>query len=220
MALLYQSNYPNIWTLRFQYLGICPNSLGQDQNASERLLFCQHLLDAKFYRKNHALQILGQSPVQQFFGVQLSGLMTKPTKWHVHPVETQISLGIRPVWSESSLSAWRNIGSSATHWAPCQDSDQTGQMPRLFWVFAERNNLFVGFVMRWHKCFWMFTILTGSVSFFHSFTFFFSIKLDSSNFLNFLDFPRMIKYIIVQSSSIIWAAAWQNKQNDGAHMII
>ena len=29
--------------------------------------------------------------------------MTKPTKWHVRPAETQISLGIRPVRSESSL---------------------------------------------------------------------------------------------------------------------
>ena len=31
------------------------------------------------------------------------------------PAKTQISLGIRPVWSESSLSAWRNIESLATH---------------------------------------------------------------------------------------------------------
>ena len=29
--------------------------------------------------------------------------------------KTQISLGIRPVWSESSLSAWRKFGSLATH---------------------------------------------------------------------------------------------------------
>ena len=28
--------------------------------------------------------------------------------------------------SESSLSAWRNIASSATHWAHSEDSDQTG----------------------------------------------------------------------------------------------
>ena len=26
--------------------------------------------------------------------------MTNPTKWHVRPAKTQISLGIRPVWSE------------------------------------------------------------------------------------------------------------------------
>ena len=29
----------------------------------------------------------------------LSRLITKPTKWHVRPAKTQISLGIRPVWS-------------------------------------------------------------------------------------------------------------------------
>ena len=31
---------------------------------------------------------------------------TKPTKWHVRPAKTHNSLSIRPVWSESSLSAW------------------------------------------------------------------------------------------------------------------
>ena len=35
----------------------------------------------------------------------------------VCPAKTRISLGIRPVWSESLLSAWRNIKSLATHWA-------------------------------------------------------------------------------------------------------
>ena len=32
--------------------------------------------------------------------------MTKPTKWHVRPAKTQISLGIRPVLSMSSLCAF------------------------------------------------------------------------------------------------------------------
>ena len=50
-----------------------------------------------------------------------------------------LSSGIRPVWSESSLSAWRKLGSLATHWAPSEDSDQTGRMPRLSWVFAGRT---------------------------------------------------------------------------------
>ena len=61
----------------------------------------------------------------------MSHLMTKPTKWHVRPAKTQISLGIRPVWSESSLSAWRKLGSLATHWARSEYADQTGWMPRL-----------------------------------------------------------------------------------------
>ena len=73
--------------------------------------------------------------------------MTKPTKWHVCPAKTQISMGICPVWSESSLSAWRKLGSLAFHWAHSKDSDQTGQMPRLICVFAGCNNHFVGFLM-------------------------------------------------------------------------
>ena len=55
----------------------------------------------------------------------------------VRPAKTQISLGIiRPVSSEFSLSTWTKLGSVATHRAHSEDSDQTGQMPRLNWVFA------------------------------------------------------------------------------------
>ena len=50
---------------------------------------------------------------------------------------------------QSSLSAWRKLGSLATHWAHSEDSDKTGRMPRLIWVFAGRTCHFVGFVMRW-----------------------------------------------------------------------
>ena len=41
-----------------------------------------------------------------------------------------------PVWSESSLSAWRKLGSLATHSAHSKDSDQTG---RIWSVFAGRT---------------------------------------------------------------------------------
>ena len=80
--------------------------------------------------------------------VYMSHRMTKPTKWPLHPAKTQISLCIHPVWSESSLSAWRNIGSSATHWAP-----------RLILVVAGHKGHFLGFVMRWltfRKCIFIF----------------------------------------------------------------
>ena len=43
----------------------------------------------------------------------------------VRPAKTRIILGIRPVWSESSLSAWRKLGSLASHWAHSEVSDQT-----------------------------------------------------------------------------------------------
>ena len=64
----------------------------------------------------------------------MSRLMTKPTKRLC--TQRKISLGIHPVWSESSLSTWRKLGSLATHWADSEDSNQTGWMPRLIWVFA------------------------------------------------------------------------------------
>ena len=44
-----------------------------------------------------------------------------------------------PAADQSSLSAWRKLWSLATHWAHCEDSDQTGRMPRLIWVFAGRT---------------------------------------------------------------------------------
>ena len=56
-----------------------------------------------------------------WFTVHLSRFMTKPTKWHMRPAKTQISLDIRPVWSESSLSAWRKLVSLATNWAHNED---------------------------------------------------------------------------------------------------
>ena len=57
----------------------------------------------------------------------------------VRPAKTQISLGIRPVWSESSLCAqWVAKNPSILH-ADSEDSDQTGRIPRLIWVFAGRT---------------------------------------------------------------------------------
>ena len=73
---------------------------------------------------------------------------SKQTKWHVRPAKTQISLGIRPVWSEFSLFPWRKLGSLPTHRARIEDYDQTGWMSRLIWVFAGRKDRFVGLVMR------------------------------------------------------------------------
>ena len=77
-----------------------------------------------------------------------SRLMTKPTKSYVRPAKTQITLGICPVWSESSqCDRWLAEDPMFLH-ADSEDSDQTGRMPRLIWVVAGRNGHFVGFVMR------------------------------------------------------------------------
>ena len=55
--------------------------------------------------------------------IQLKGRKTLTHPSSIHPAKTQISLGIRPVWSESSLPARRKLWSSATHWAHSEDSD-------------------------------------------------------------------------------------------------
>ena len=71
-------------------------------------------------RERHWQQLMAATKVWYAFkkeGTHLSHLMTKPTKWSVCPGKTQIS----PVWLESSLSVWRNIGSLATHWAHSED---------------------------------------------------------------------------------------------------
>ena len=68
----------------------------------------------------------------------LSRLITKPTKWHVCPAKTQISLGIRPVWSESLLCAlWVATVPMLLH-ADSEYSDQTARMRRLICVFVVR----------------------------------------------------------------------------------
>ena len=74
----------------------------------------------------------------------------KTSKVRVRPAKTQISLGICPVWSESSLSAWRNLGSLATHWAHSEDwSDWADAQADLSLRWAHTH--FVGFVMLWLK---------------------------------------------------------------------
>ena len=57
----------------------------------------------------------------------------------VRPAKTQISLSIRPVWSATSLCAQWVANDLSFLYADSKDSDQTGRMPRLIWVFAGRT---------------------------------------------------------------------------------
>ena len=81
---------------------------------------------------------------------KLRHLMTKPAKpakLHVRPAKTQISLGICPVWSESSLYTRINVGCLASHWAHSEDwSDWVDSKADLSlrWAYSH----FVGFIMR------------------------------------------------------------------------
>ena len=84
----------------------------------------------------------------------MSRIVRKPTKWHVRPAKTQISLGIRPVWSEYSLCVLRLAKDHSFLQSDSEESDQTRRMPRLIWVFAGRTCHFVGFVTMQLKYIW------------------------------------------------------------------
>ena len=92
--------------------------------------------------KNQTLIFLSYPNSSEIKLNHLSHDMTKPTKW----VCAQWRL--RSAWasaqSDQELSTWRKLGSLATHWAHSDDSDQTGWMPRLIWVFVGHTlNLFL-----------------------------------------------------------------------------
>ena len=63
----------------------------------------------------------------------------KTNKMSVRPAKMQISLDIRSVWSESSLCIQWVAKDPGFLQADSEDSDQTGRMPRLIWVFAGRT---------------------------------------------------------------------------------
>ena len=60
----------------------------------------------------------------------------KTNNMAVRPAKTQIILGIRPVWSESSLSAWRKVGTLATHWTHNEGSEMSEIESEAFNVIA------------------------------------------------------------------------------------
>ena len=74
-------------------------------------------------------QIYGNT--RKLYAISFEPRHDKTKKVSVRPAKTQISLVIRPVWSESSLCAqWVAKDLSFLH-ADSEDSDQTGRMPRL-----------------------------------------------------------------------------------------
>ena len=94
------------------------------------------------------LLLLFQGSVTFRQRLNLSCSMTKPIEWYVRPAKTQISLGIRPFWSESSFCAQWVAKDQTFLQADSEDSDQIGRMHRLIWVFAGRTGHFAGFVIR------------------------------------------------------------------------
>ena len=86
---------------------------------------------------------------------KLSQCMTKPAKWSVRQAKTQTILGIRRVWSVSSLCALWVAKDPNFLQTDSEDSNQTGRMPRLIWVFAGRTSHFVDFLMFRLKYSWI-----------------------------------------------------------------
>ena len=78
----------------------------------------------------------------KFCFIWAAAWMDKTNKMTCVPSEDSDQPG-HPVWSESSMSAWRNCGSLATYLAHCEDSDQTAWMSRLIWVFLGCTGHFV-----------------------------------------------------------------------------
>ena len=72
----------------------------------------------------------------------------KTIQMSVRPPKTQISLGIRPVWSESSLCALWVANDPSFLLADSEDCDQIWRMPRLIWVFAGRTLILLGLSCR------------------------------------------------------------------------
>ena len=130
------------------------------------------------------------------------------------PSKDSVSLDIHPVWSESTLSAWRKLGSLATHCAHSEDSDQTGQMPRLIWVFAGRTDYFVGFVME--RLSYLLKSIYSVTSHLTRLEWNFNIKLYYSYpfQLNMSPFTNRIFLMLVFKHFHIWTGAWQNQQDD------
>ena len=72
--------------------------------------------------------------------IHMSRLMTKPTMWLC------AQRRLRSAWASAKSDQGLRcpheeclLGSLVTHWAHSEDSDQTGRMPRLIWVFAGRT---------------------------------------------------------------------------------
>ena len=144
------SNYiPQTWNILHLFIG--QHLVLETCRSLYEAIKCFNFLFACYYLQFIFSSLYCRSSIAVTYRVALSGNiiplgacnkmshdMTKPTKWE-RPMKTQVSLGICPIWSESSLYAqWVAKDTRFLH-ADSEDSDQTGQIPRLIWVFAGRT---------------------------------------------------------------------------------
>ena len=99
----------------------------------------RHLLESVWYfQKPLAIFSLCEHPYIN--NLQLSHCTTKPTKWAVRLANTHTAQSDQSLQCVAKDPSFLHVDS--------EDSDQTGQMPRLIWVFAGHTGHFVGFGMR------------------------------------------------------------------------
>ena len=134
------------------------SAYGQEIKLSIVFIWCldydtQSRTGVQVYSSVLTLHYLGEvcfykvTSVYCFFQPHLNRSMTKPTKSPEHPANTQISLGIRLVWSVFAVRIKKHWVLSFPLHAQRRLADQTGRISRLIWAFAGRTCHFVYFVM-------------------------------------------------------------------------
>ena len=115
-------------------------------------IYFRHRVSAWFYQ---TMETDSEAHYHLFFHysqnnmLKMSFLMTKPTKWHVRPAKTQLSLGIRPVWSESSPCAQSVAKVPRCLNAASKDSDQNGRMRCPGWSESSLGAHAILLVLSW-----------------------------------------------------------------------
>ena len=89
------------------------------------------------------------STMLRYIAIKIQNCIEWEQRPDISPMfKSQFNTILRLVWSEHSLSAWRNFGSLVSHWAHSKDwSDWVDAQAdlSLHWVHSH----FVGFVMLW-----------------------------------------------------------------------
>ena len=117
----------------FQEIAVFICSVSQQVIAFRACTCILYHINSAFFKVSTAFIGNSFSPYLTFmFDPTINGLSflselphDKTNKMTLRPAKTWISLGIRAVWWESSLSAWRKLGSLATHCTHSEDSAQT-----------------------------------------------------------------------------------------------
>ena len=119
--------------------------IGKQHHNEKQSWWCETRLDST---QPAQLQMLASLGV-----LDTATILKSATAWQNQQNDLCAQKRLRSAWvpaksDQSSLSAWRNIGPLTIHWAHSKDSDQTGRMPRLIWVFAGHTHHFIYFVVR------------------------------------------------------------------------